>query len=550
VPLGVVPGGEMRTIFGAFVGFLFALVGLVLLIACTNVAGMLLARGVTRAREVAVRLAVGAGRGRIIRQLVTESVLLSVIGGGVGVIGAGALISGLRALIPTLPVPLAVDLMLDWRVVAFSVALAVGTGFLFGLVPALQAADTDLVSTLKVDAGGGSVRRVRLRQAFVVAQVAMSVLLVVCALLFVRSLQNAGQIDAGFDAANADAVAVDFRLAGHDRVSGLQAAEQFLSRVQALPAVRSATYARVLPLTGSGLGLGRLTRPGDAADSPGIRADWNVVASGYFDTMRSALVRGRAFADADRSGRPYVAIVNETLARRAWPGQDALGKVLLQEVEPGQPPRELAVVGVARDAKYRSLGEEPMSFIFVPLAQQFSSELWLVARRAGVESAIPEIRSLLRQMEPNLPITLATSLEEATSLGLLPQRVAVWVAGGFGLVGLLLACIGIYGITAFTVTQRTREIGVRVALGATTRGVLHLVVGQAMRMALLGLTIGLAGAAGLTQLLASMLYGIQPIDPPSFALGAGIFIGLSLVSSWLPARRAASVNPVDALRAQ
>jgi predicted permease len=548
-PLGIVPG-EMRTMFAAFIGFLFALVGVVLLIACTNVAGMLLARGVARAREVAVRLAVGAARGRIVRQLVTESLLLSVIGGSIGVLVAGAIIRGLRALMPALPVPVAVDLSLDWRVTAFSVALAVVTGLLFGLVPALQAAGTDLVTTLKADTGSGGVRRARLRQAFVMAQVALSVLLVVCALLFVRSLHYARRIDPGFDAANADAIALDFRLAGYDDAAGPQAAENVLARVQALPGVRSATYARVLPLTGTGLGLGRLSKPGDTANAGGIRADWNVIAPGYFAAMRWSLIAGRPFAESDRQGAPFVAIVNETLARRTWPTESALGKRLLQEIEPGQSPRELVVVGVARDAKYRSLGKDPVSFIYVPLAQQFSSDLWLVARRAGEDSTIPAVRSMLRDTEPHLPITAATSLEQATSLGLLPQRVAVWIAGAFGGVGLLLACIGIYGITAFTVTQRTREIGVRVALGATRQAVVHLVVGQAMRMAAVGLMIGLAAAAALTQLLASLLYGIQPLDPPSFAIGAGVFTTLALLAAWLPARRAASVNPVDALRSE
>jgi predicted permease len=550
VPLGNVPGGQVRSMFVTFIGFLFALVALVLLIACTNVAGMLLARGVVRAREVALRLAVGAGRNRIIRQLVTESLLLSLLGAGAGVLGAAVMIRGLRALVPALPLPVAVELALDARVIAFSVALATLTGLLFGLVPALQAARTDLVSALRADAGGGG-RRGRLRQAFVVAQIAMSVLLVVCALLFVRSLQHAGDIDPGFDAANADTIALDFRLAGYDDATGLQAAEEVLARVQALPGVRSAAFARLLPLTGSGLGLGRLRRPGDAPEAPGIRADWNIVTPAYFDTMGSGFVRGRRFTAADRAGAPYVAIVNETFARRAWPGEDAIGKVLqLDEAAPGQPSRELQVIAIAQDAKYRSLGEEPTSFIYVPLAQRFIPELSLVARRAGSQSAIPAIRSLLQETEPNLPITSATTLEEATSLGLLPQRVAVWIAGGFGLVGLLLVCLGIYGITAFTVVQRTREIGVRVALGATRARVLQLVVGQAMRMAALGIAIGLVAAAGLTQFLRSLLYGVDAIDVPAFALGTIIFATLAFVASWLPARHAASVNPVEALRAE
>jgi predicted permease len=446
---------------------------------------------------------------------------------------------------------MAVELVLDWRVLAFSVALATVTGLLFGMVPALQAARTDLVCTLKADAGGGGPRRVRLRQAVVVAQVAMSMLLVVCALLFVRSLQHAGDIDAGFDAANADVIALDFRLAGYDDAAGLQSAEQFLARVQTLPGVRRATFARILPLTGSGLGLGRLRQPGAPPGGAEIRADWNIVTPTYFDTMGSELVRGRTFTPSDRAGAPFAAIVNETFARRVWPGEDAIGQVLLlDEAEPTQPSRELHVVGIAKDTKYRSLGEEPTAFIYVPLAQRFISELSLVARRAGGVSTIPAIRSLLRETEPNLPITSATSLEEATSLGLLPQRVAVWMAGGFGLVGLLLAAVGIYGITAFNVTQRRKEIGLRVALGATREGVLRLVVGQAMRMAALGIVIGLAAAAGATHLLASLLYGIRPLDPASFSLGAVVFGVLALVASWLPARRAASVNPVEALRSE
>lgn len=548
-PLGLVPGGEVRMIFAAFIGFLFALVALVLLIACTNVAGMLLARGVVRGREVAVRLAVGAPRGRIVRQLVTESLVLALIGATAGVVGAGLMIRALRAFLPALPLPIAVEFALDWRVVAFSVVLAVATGVLFGLVPALQAARTNLVSTLKID-GGGGMRRQRLRHAFVVAQVAMSVLLVVVALLFVRSLSNAVHIDPGFDARGADVIAIDFRLAGYGEAAGLQSAEQLLARVQEFPGVRDAAYARILPLTGSGVGLGRLRLPGDPRDAPGVRADWNVISPTYFETMRSALVRGRGFTAADRRGAPSVAVVNETFARRVWPEQDAVGKVLLQDFNPFDPIRELHVVGVAKDGKYRSLGEEPVAFIYVPLSQQYAAELNLVARRAGPDSVIPAIRDLLRQMEPNLPITMAGTLEEMTTLGLLPQRVAAWVAGSFGFVGLLLACIGIYGITAFTVTQRTREIGVRVALGAARRDVLRLVIGQSMRMSTVGALIGLLLAAGATQLLVSLLYGVRPLDPVSFGAAAAIFCALALAASWLPARRAASVNPVEALRTE
>jgi ABC-type antimicrobial peptide transport system permease subunit len=224
--------------------------------------------------------------------------------------------------------------------------------------------------------------------------------------------------------------------------------------------------------------------------------------------------------------------------------------LLIQDGNPLQPARQLLVVGVAKDGKYRSLGEEPRAFIYVPFAQQYSAEVYVVVRRAGADSAIPAIRALLQQIDPDLPITMAAPLDEATAIGLLPQRVAMWIGGGFGFVGLLLACIGIYGITAFNVTQRRREIGVRVALGATRERVLRLVIGQAMRMSVVGLVVGLGAAAVATQLLASLLYGIRPLDPVSFAMGAGLFCTLALLASWIPARRAASVNPIDALRTE
>ena len=544
-------GGFARSYVAAFIGLLFALVGLVLLIACTNVAGMLLARGVARGREVALRLAVGAKRGRIVRQLVTESVMLSLGGALAGVAAALWMIGALRAFLPALPVDVAIDLRLDWRVIGFSTLLAVTTGVLFGLVPALQAARTDLAAALKDGAAGHAPRRARLRHGFVVAQVAMSVLLVVCALLFARSLREAGRIDPGFDAAHVDSASIDFRLAGYDAARGARVSADVLDRVRRLPGVESAAYAAVAPLTGSGLGLGALTLPGQAADARDrVRPDWNVVTPGYFETLRTRIVAGRAFTEADRGGATDVAIVNQAFARRAWPGADPIGQVLHQHETQGAPPRVLTVVGVAQDAKYRSIGEEPRAFIYVPHAQQYRAETYLLARTDGRRSALPGIAAAVRQIDPNLPITHAAPLAELTSLGLLPHRLAAWVAGAFGAVGLLLASIGIYGITAFNVTQRTREIGVRVALGAARADVLRLVVGQAMRMAIAGAAGGLLLAAAATQLLRGLLYGVTPLDPVSFGAGAGLFAGLALAASWLPARRAASVNPVEALRTE
>jgi predicted permease len=316
--------------------------------------------------------------------------------------------------------------------------------------------------------------------------------------------------------------------------------------------VRAAAFTRVIPLTGSGLGLGRLELPGQPREPGGrdrVNPDWNIVSPRFFETMRTAIVDGRGFTAADRSRGPFVAVVNETFARRAWPGERAVGKTLVQQRLPDDPVRELHVVGVARDGKYRSLGEAPRAFIYVPLAQQYTGDLSLLVRTDGA-SALADVRALLRNLDPNLPIVGARSLEAATETGLLPQRLAAVLAASFGFVGLLLASIGIYGITAFSVTQRTREIGVRVALGATARTVQRLVVGQAMRMAVIGVGVGLAAAAGATRLLGGMLYGIAPLDPVSFGTGAALFCGLALAASWLPARGAASLNPVEALRTE
>jgi predicted permease len=537
--------GFMRTYVAAFVTLLFALVGLVLAIACTNVAGMMLARSLARAREVAVRIAIGAGKARIVGQLVTESLLLSTVGAAGGLLLAVWMIRALRALLPSLPVLLALEIQLDWRVIAFSVALALSTGVLFGLVPALQAAKTDLTSAIKNDGPAAGPRRLRLRQAFVVAQVAMSVLLVVVGVLLARSLRNAGAIDPGFEVSDVEVASVDFRLAGYGQDRGRAVQEQILTRVEQLPSVRSAAYAANLPLIGSGLGLGPLTTAGASPDSPDrIRADWNVVTPRFFETMRTRLSSGRSFRRADLETSPAVAIVNETFARRAWPGEQAVGKTLEHHREPK---RVLHVVGVARDGKYRSLGEEPRAYIYVPLAQNYMADLSLLVKTDG-RLAASDVRAVVRQIDPNLPVVHIATLAETTAVGLLPHRLAAGIAGAFGLVGLALAAIGIYGITAYNVTQRTREIGVRVALGAARADVLRLVIGQAMRMSATGAAMGLLLAAGATRLLGTLLYGVQPLDPASFASGAVLFCALAFAASLAPARRAAALDPVEALR--
>lgn len=511
-PSGAVPVVGRSTV-GRFIALLFALVGLILMVACTNVGAMLLARGVSRTRELALRLALGAERQRIIRLLVIESLVVASAGAAVGLLGAWGAIRLVEQLIPILRIGVTYDVHIDWRVMAFSIVVAAATGIACGLVPAMQATRIDLSSAMKPDSAGGP-RRLRARQGLLVAQVALSVLLVVCALLLGRSLRNANTIDPGFVADGVE-------------VAGLEVASAF-----------------VVPLTMEAEG-GRAWLPEERGDERAINANWNFVTADYFRVLQIPLLRGRAFDASDRIGAPAVAIVNETLARRAWPRQDPVGQRLVVGVSR----RPLQIVGVARDTKYRTIGEEPRPFIYGPATQRYENQMWLLLQSNG-PSALPQVRALVAELNPNLPLVRASTLTEMTAIGLLPHRLASWLAGSVATIGIFLAAIGIYGLTAYNVSQRTREIGVRVALGATASQVMNRVMGGAVLLAGVGAGLGLVAAALVTNLLGGMLYGVRPLDPVSFAGGASVFVAVALIASLFPARRAASVNPVEALRAE
>jgi predicted permease len=545
----VPPAG--RTPAALFIALLFTLVFLILLIACTNIGGMLLARGVARARDMALRAALGASRTRIVQTLVTESLLLAAVGAAVGVGISLLLIRLLRAIIPALPLPVGVDLRLDWRGVAFSALLAVGTALLCGLLPAIETAKTDLIAMFRTDPAAHGPRRLRLRHAFVVAQMAMSILLLAVALLLGRSMTRAAAMDPGFSVQGVEAVRLDLQLAGYDDARGTAFAASLLERVSQLRGVDSVATSRAIPLGLSGFGLGPLRLPEQSFDPrTAIFPDWGTVTPKYFDTLRIPIVRGRAFLDSDRAGAPEVVIVNETLARRLFGGEDPIGKTVVHQS--GPPPgrlRTLQVVGVARDGKYRTLGEEPRAFVYVPAAQQYNSGFWLLARTSG-PTLLSAMLATIRTIDVNVPALQAGSLAELTAFSLLPHRLAAWLAASVGLVALLLAMIGVYGLTAHAVAQRRREIGIRIALGALRGQVLRMTVRRSLLLTAIGSAIGLAIAAGVAQLLAGLLYGVSPIDPISFA-GSIVLLGtVALIASVVPARRAASMNPVEALRAE
>lgn len=536
-----------------FIAVLGVLTLLILLIACSNVAGMLLARTLERRRELATRLAVGASRSQVVVQLLIEGFTLALIATAVSVPATYAGIRLLSAFQPDLPVPLLLELRVDPRVMVFSLLLALLTTLAFALLPALQSIRFELAPMLHGATATPDRRRAWLRQSLVAAQVAMAVLLLVAAALFLRSLREAATIDAGFNAADVDVVQLDMRLGGYRGEAGIRATIGLLDRIRQIPGVTSTAASRMVPLQGGGLGLGRLRVPGyvgpDGNDD--IEADADVISPDYFRTMELPIVRGRAFTEADRQGTKDVIIINEILAERLWPGRDAVGQHILRQfgAAPGEE-RALEVVGVAKTAKYRSIGEAPRNFVYVPLAQSFMEDLTFYVRRAPAASQIPAVRQAIRAFDPNLPVVHAQTLQQATAIGLLPQKVAAWIAGSVGTVGLLLAALGLYGLTAFSVAHRTREIAVRMALGATRGSVLSLVLGQSARLALIGGAVGLALALGVGMVLQSLLIGIRPIDPIAFGTALVSLMAVLLAASWVPARRASLLDPMRALRSE
>jgi predicted permease len=547
LPSAVIPGHI--GVFAAFIGLLMALVAIVLLIACTNLSGMLLARAAERRRDIAVRLAIGASRWQLARQLLVETAMLFVAGCAAGLLLSAWLRGLLLALLPQLPVPLGLEMPIDARVVAFGIALSVIAALLSSAAPALQMSRPDLVPALKSDsAGAGS--RLRLRSVFLVAQVAMSMLLVLTAGLFLRALGRASSIPPGFDAKNVDVVMLDLTLARYDESTGLAFARDLLSRAASRPGVTSAALVADLPLDGGRMGLGSIRTPGlRRGNSEEIDADWNAVSPGYFRTLNMTLVRGRDFSPADGSAAARVAIVNETMARAIWHTIDAIGRTIELNDGPGNRWEPATIVGVAADAHLISLSDPAEPYIYVPLAQSYLPRFSLVVKSAH-GSAIADMRALVRSLNPDLPVAQALPLEQVTALGLIPQRIAGAVAGSLGIFGVLLAAIGLYGVISYTVNRRTREIGIRVALGADRSAVRRLIVRQALGLTVVGAAVGLVCGAILARVLQSLLFGVSAVDPVTFGGAVLLFVAVAGAASSAPARRAVRIDPIAALRAE
>jgi len=538
----------------ALLALLVMVVATILTVACANVAGVLLARATARRKEMALRLAIGAGRSRLIRQLLTESLLLFVLGGTAGLLLARGLTSAVAGVMPALPFPVDLSLSLNMRALAFTCGMSGLAALLCGLAPALQSSKADVMSVLRNEPGLSG--RLRLRQAFVVGQVALSIVLVIVAGLFGRALRRAATVDPGFDSHAVEIASVDLSQAGYTTATGRTFTQQMMNRLRALRDIQDVTLASGAP---GGVEVQRETidvpAEGSADGSRGrtFVVDWTIVAPAYFSTLRTPLASGRDFTSADRAGTPPVAIVSEAAARQFWPGQEALGKYLRVATSgtagaPSTAP-PLLVVGVARDMQLTTVVDgQGRPSVYVPLEQHFQTNLTILARTTHGQRVAEGIRLLLRSMNPNLAVLTAQTLDESIALGLTPQRVAASLSGTLGLVGLLLAGIGVYGVTAYTVTRRTREIGIRLALGARRADVVRLVLGHGLSLMLIGSMIGLTLAAFVNQLLAGFLFGIPPIDPVTFTATTLLFVAIGLAACYRPLRRAMRINPTQALR--
>ncbi|HKS97166.1 MAG TPA: ABC transporter permease, partial [Terriglobia bacterium] len=549
-PATLIPG-PFRGFLNLITAALMAVVGMVLLIACANAANLLLAQASGRAREMAVRSALGASRGRLIRQSLTESVLLGCLGGVAGLALAATTAPLLLRLKPA-NIPVALEFPVDWRVLAFTLAVSILTGVIFGLAPALRASRLDLVSGLKEGTPGGGHGRSRLRSTLVTAQVAVCLMLLIGAGLCLRSLANAQSIDPGFEVNNGLVATLNLEPFGYNETRGRIFYRDLLERAAALPGVRAVSLAEMMPLGTANRTEGVTLEGSPAArhGESGLTVDDFSVAPGYFHTMGIPMLEGREFSARDISGAPGVVIVNDVMAARGWPGQDPIGRhVILGEADNPARRQVLEVVGVVKAGKYRTLGEDPMPFMYKAYGQNYTPRVSLVVRTNGdTATALSSLRQTVRSLDPKLALYDVETMQQLMVLPLFPAHATALVLGVLGGLALLLAMAGLYGVMSYVVAERTHEVGIRMALGARARDVLKQVVGSGMRLALLGIGIGLAGAFAVTRLLSSLLYGIRPTDFLTFAGVSVMLAGVALLASYVPARRATQVDPVVALR--
>ena len=542
-PVGAYPGSMLVAVLG-IAALLLGIVGSVLLIACANVAGMLLARATVRRREIAVRLAVGASRGRLIRQLLTESSLLFLTAGTLGVLMTVWLTSLIRTIPVPVAIPFALEAQIDWRVLGFTLLLALGTGIVFGLAPAFEASRTDLQSVLKDSVASAGIRRSRLRQAFVIGQISLSLVLLVGAGLAARALSYGQTVYPGTNPETVMTATINPEPLGYSVPQGRVLYQQLIENLEALPTIEAASVVRGLPI-GMGYGRSGITVE-DAAELGSLEIESNTVGPRYFETVGMRVVNGREFTAADRDGAPPVVVINGAMVRRFWPNVSPLGKRVRFD-ERGW----AEVIGVVEDGRFRLAGQAPLPMVYSPFAQSSSENLGmtLVMRYRGDQNAVlADLRREVKALDARVPLQFPMTLQTAVETVTLPWKIAGVIAQGFGLLGLALAALGIYGLVAYTVSQRTREIGVRVALGAAPADIRKLVVGQGLRLAVVGVAIGLVLSFGVTRALAAALFGISTSDPLTYVATAVILAVTAIAASYVPARNATRTDPLVALR--
>ena len=525
---------------------LMTIAGLVLLLACANVANLMLVRSVSRRREIAIRMSLGASRWRLVRQLLVESLLLALAGGGLALLITFWTAGSLLKFMPDTDFPLSLTITTDRTVLVATLLIAVLTGVIFGILPALRSSGVAPITVLKEDTGSasGTLRKARLAGGLVVAQISLSLLLLICAGLFIRSVRSAQQIYPGFNSHNVWIASYDLFTAGYSEANGAEFDRQLITRLEALPGVQSVSLGDRMPLGFSGGSTsvkpeGYVSQPNEVMETQSA-----IITPNYFKTMQIPILKGRDFTPQDTKSSQRTAIVSEAFVERYWPHQEALGKQFNSDFTN----EWFTVVGVARDTKVRNLNETPTPFVYLPLYQVYRANITIGARVSGDPVAAGKtIQSAIHELNPDLAMFNVNTLESQQRFASFGQRVAGTFVGAFGLLALILAAVGIYGVTAYTTRQRTHEIGIRMALGASKDDILRLVLGHGLRLTLIGVGLGLAASFALTRYLSGLLLGVTSHDALTFFSVALLLCAVSLFACFIPTRRAMRVDPMVAL---
>jgi predicted permease len=526
---------------------LMTIAGLVLLLACANVANLMLVRSVARRREIAIRLSLGANRWRLVRQLLVESLILALAGGLVAFALTFWTAGTFMKFVPKTDFPISLGMRVDHTVLLVTMVISMLTGVIFGILPALRASGEAPVAVLKEDTGSasGGMRKARLASALVVAQISLSLLLLICAGLFIRSFMSAQQINPGFNAHNVLIATYDLFTGGYSEASGVEFDRQLVAKLEAQPGIQSVALSSRVPL---GFGGGSTAVNPEGYVSPAnesMETQVAIVTPNYFQTLQIPLVKGRDFTPQDTKSSQRVVIVSETFVNRYWPNQEALGKQLNSDLTH----EWFTVVGVARDSKVNGLNEKPTPFLYLPQYQVYRATMIVLARTNGDPLAAGKtVEKTIHELNADLVVFDITSLELREQIASFGQRVAGTFVGAFGLLALVLAAVGIYGVTSYTTRQRTHEIGIRMTLGASKRDVLRLVLGHGLRLTLIGVILGLAASFALTRFLTSLLLGVTSTDELTFSSVALLLCAVALFACFIPARRAMRVDPMVALR--